>query len=82
MIGAMIDGDDGYAPTTRRRRIAVLLLAIATALLIVWALLTRPGHVALPRPSAPPCTAGQTKNCVGGQIDVVVVPRAASAASR
>lgn len=77
----MTDGDGSHPPTTRRR-FFILLLAIATALLIVWALLTRPGHVALPRANALPCSAGQTKNCVGGQLDVVVVPRAETAASK
>jgi hypothetical protein len=73
--------DDRYQPTSAGRRILILMLAVATALVIAWALLTRPGHVAKPRPDAPPCARGQTQNCVGGQIDVVVVPGAEQAAS-
>jgi hypothetical protein len=75
MIGAMTRHDDGYQPTSARRRLLILLLAVATALVIAWALLTRPGHVPQPRPNAPPCKQGQTLSCVGGQIDVIVVPR-------
>jgi hypothetical protein len=84
MIGAMTDrtdGDDRYQPTSARWRILILVLAVATTLFIVWALTTRPGHVPLPRPNAPPCTQGQTQNCVGGQIDVIVMPRTEPAAS-
>jgi hypothetical protein len=83
MIGAMThrNNDDSYPPTSWRRRFLILVLAVTTALGIAWALLTRPGHVAKPRPNAPPCTQGQTQNCAGGQLDVVVVPHAEPAPS-
>lgn len=82
MIGAMTDHDhDSYRPTSAWRRLLILVLAVGMALFIVWALLTRPGHVPKPRPNAPPCATGQTQNCVGGQIDVIVAPRAEPAAS-
>jgi hypothetical protein len=87
MIGAMTDRNDDdnrYQPASAWRRILILVLAVVTTLVIVWALVTRPGHVPhvpLPRPNAPPCSAGQTQHCVGGQLDVLVLPRAAAAAS-
>jgi hypothetical protein len=84
MIGAMTDrtdGDDRYQPTSARWRVFIVVLAVATTLVIVWALITRPGHVPLPRPNAPSCKQGQTQNCVGGQIDVIVMPRTEPAAS-
>ena len=77
----MINSDGSYPPTSVRRRLFTLALAVATALVIVWALLERPGYVPKPRPNAPPCATGQTQNCVGGQLDVVVLPRVEPAAS-
>jgi hypothetical protein len=66
-----------------RRRLLILLLAIATAITVALLLLYPPGGVQRKRPpagaDAPRCAAGQSRDCVGGQADVIVVPPPASA---
>jgi hypothetical protein len=67
-----------------RRRVLIFVLAVATAATIVWLLLNRPGDPKRDMPRVVrervPCAAGQSRDCVGGKADVIVVP--ASAASR
>ncbi len=76
--------DARYRPLSGRRRLLILLLAIATAVTIFWLLLYRPGGVKATRVRVLPavCAPGQTTGCIGGQSDVIVLPPqvAASAA--
>lgn len=76
---------DSYQPIPRRRRWLILVLAITTALTIVWMMLERVGAPPLKRvatpDAAPPCAVGQTTGCVGGTASVIMVAPA-SAASR
>ncbi len=76
--------DEPYRPVKGRRRLLIALLAVATALTVVWSLLERPGGVQWkPRPPPPdraPCAQGQTSDCVGGKADVIMMsPMAAPA---
>lgn len=73
-----------YRPLSRRRKLLIVALAVATAFTVVSLLLDPPGGVRrqhLQRVDRPPCTDGQTENCVGGKADVIVVPGAASSAT-
>jgi hypothetical protein len=79
--------DDDLPALPLRRRLLIIVLAIVTAVTIVLLLLNRPGDPkrGMPRavPEAPRCGPGQSRDCVGGKADVIVVPAsAASAASR
>lgn len=84
------DSDDQAPRLPWRRRLLIVGLAIATAFTVVQLLLDPPGGVKR-RPPPPPadaarCEPGQTRGCVGGQADLIVVAPpanpAASAASR
>ncbi len=70
-----------YRPLPGRRRLLILLLAIATAVTIFWLLLYRPGGVRATRVRLLPtlCTPGQTTGCIGGQSDVIALPAASAA---
>jgi len=76
-----------YQPLTRRRRLLLLGVAVATAVLVLW-LMLRPQlrlmEAKRTPPTAPavPCGAQQTEGCVGGTMGVIVPPAAASGASR
>ncbi len=71
--------EDDYRPVSRRRRLLIALLAIATAVTIVMSLVSPPAgsrgpHAASQAPDAPACGPGQTTDCVGGRADVFLVP--------
>ncbi len=71
-----------FPPLSRRRKLLIVGLAIATAFTVVSLLLDPPGGVRrqhIQRVDRPACAASQTDNCVGGQTDVIVVPSAATA---
>ena len=75
---------ENYPAFTGRRKLLILALGVATAVTVLWAVLERPGGLKGPKaqPAGPPlCSTGQTRDCVGGQVDVIVAP-AASAAAR
>lgn len=78
-------GDDDapqYRPISARRRVLIVLLAIATAVTVVLMLLDPPGGVQRTRPvpaAQQPCAPGQTENCVGGKADVIVTTPASAA---
>ena len=64
-----------------RRRALIVLLAVATAITVVWAMLERPGgiqHPVRPPPAdAARCALGQTQGCVGGRADIILLPQPA-----
>ena len=77
----MKDHDD-YRPTSARRKLLILLLAVATAVTLILTLLKRPAgamdavHIS-PKagiPDAARCDEGNSHQCVGGKADVIVVP--------
>lgn len=73
---------DSYRPTTRRQRLRIAAVTVATVVALWMLLLLRPGaHVrqfpesAAAAASAPrPCAPGQTQGCVGGQANVMLLP--------
>jgi hypothetical protein len=78
--------DDDYPRPPLRRRLLVLLLAVATASTIVWLLLTRPGdpkHEALraarERSAQAASAASSDAPGVGGKAEVMLLPSGASA---
>jgi hypothetical protein len=81
------DGDTGsndFVPTSGRRRGLFALAALATSATIGGAMMVP--HAAYVRAAQalglaepPPCAPGQLRGCVGGLMDVVVVPAPAAA---
>lgn len=72
-----------FPSTTRRRRLLMLALAVATAGAVLYGVLERPGGLHGPKaaPAGPPlCSSGQTRDCVGGQVDVIQAPPASAGA--
>ena len=61
-----------------RRRLLIVLLAVGTAITVVLTLLAPPGGVKRKAPLPPAdmarCVAGQVRDCVGGQADVIMAP--------
>jgi hypothetical protein len=72
-----------FPPTPWRRRLLILLLAVGTALTIAVLMLVPPGGIRrklpLPPPDAARCAQGQTQDCVGGTVQVIVAPAASAA---
>jgi len=80
----MSDDPDQYRPTTRRQRLKIIAVTVATVVALWMLLLFRPGaHVrTFPDTPRPACQPGQTTDCVGGQANVTLIAApAASAAS-
>ena len=77
--------DEEYRPLSLRRRVLIVVLAISTAITLMWMLSERPGGPQWkgkpPRADAPRCASGQTRDCVGGQADVIAVPPVSGSAS-
>lgn len=78
-----------YRPTSRRQRLVIIAITVATVVALWMLLLLRPGFQTRPIPGTPlaPCPPGQTSGCVGGKADVLLIPTAppsaaASAAGR
>jgi hypothetical protein len=73
--------DDDLPTLPLRRRLLIVVLAIVTAATIVLLLLDRPGDpkrgMTRVLRELPPCTAAQSRDCVGGKADVIVVPASA-----
>lgn len=70
-----------FPPLSRRRKLLIVGLAVATAFTVVNLLLDPPGgvrHQNIQRVDRPACTASQTDNCVGGQTHVIPVAPTAS----
>jgi hypothetical protein len=64
---------DPYRPVSRRRRLLIGLLAIATAITVVLTLLYPPGGIKRHRPAVPVCSDGQGEGCVGGRVEMINV---------
>lgn len=72
-----------YRPIPLRRRLLIVLLAVATAAFVTWAMTRKSGVVreAAKHPvDVPACAASQAAGCVGSMTSVIVP--AAPAASR
>lgn len=75
-----------FVPTSGRRRLLFAALALGTtgtlagAMLLPHATYVR-GLEALGLREPPPCQPGQLRGCVGGLMDVVVVPAAPAASA-
>jgi hypothetical protein len=73
---------DKYPAPTWKRRMLVLVLAVATAMFIVHMLTIPPAPV--PKELVPPirdkarCEAGQTQDCVGGTAVMILAPTTAA----
>lgn len=68
----------------KRTRVLIVLLAVATAGVVMWMVFDPQGRLArMNRPPAdrPPCTAERTTDCSGGKVDVFVVPAAPAAST-
>ena len=77
--------DEEYRPQSLRRRVLIVVLALSTAFTVLWMLSERPGGPKWkgkpPRADAPRCAAGQTRDCVGGQADVIMLSPSSGASS-
>lgn len=74
---------DRYRPLTGRRRLLILLLAVTTALTVMYSVLERPGAPEIHRVPAPEPArcAGEDTRCVGGRADIIPAPASPSPAS-
>ena len=75
------DADDSYRPVTARQRLWIVVLAMSVSFTVLWSLLERPGGLEGPKATVintivepPRCGPGQTAGCVGGMVEVIVVP--------
>jgi len=67
---------------SRRQQLAIALLAVGTAAGVLYAVMDVRGRVerlGRPPPDRTPCAAGQSEGCVGGRMDVIVMPPDAAA---
>ncbi len=70
-----------FRPTSARRRLLIVLLAVATAVFVIWSMTRKSGLVrnAARHPAdVAACAPGQTSGCVGSKTEVLAVPAAAS----
>lgn len=66
---------DRYRPTSRRQRLIIIAVTVATVVALWMLLLFRPGwHVRKFPDSVKRCEPGQTTGCVGGKADVMLIP--------
>jgi hypothetical protein len=76
-----------YRPVSRRRRLLIVLLALAVAATVLLQILGRRDAIhshplLLPLPAdVAACKDGKTTGCVGGMATVITAPSAGSAAS-
>lgn len=76
-----------YRPLSGRRRLLVAVLAVVTALWVVWLMLQpqlRKMRAEAARKGADvqACSGRQTQGCVGGTMAVIVAPAAPGSAPR
>jgi hypothetical protein len=79
---------DPYRPTSRRQKLVIVAVTVATVVGL-WVLLLMRSHVEpIPGSQRGRCLPNQTSGCVGGKADITVLPAStpdrapASAASR
>ena len=66
---------DRYRPTSRRQRLIIIAVTVATVVGLWMLLIYRPGwHVRKFPDNAKRCEKGQTTGCVGGKADVMLIP--------
>lgn len=66
---------DRYRPTSRRQRLVIIAVTVATVVALWMLLLLRPGWHQRKFPDhAKLCEKGQTTGCVGGRADVMLIP--------
>lgn len=66
---------DSYRPTSRRQRLVIIAVTVATVVGLWMLLLLRPGwHMRKFPDNAKRCEPGQTTGCVGGKADVMLIP--------
>jgi len=63
-----------YRPTSRRQRLIIVAVTVATVVTLWMVLLLRPGWHVRTFPDAPNCTKHQVPGCVGGKADVMLIP--------
>ena len=75
---------DPYRPVSRKRRLLIVVLAIATAAFVVYSMTRKSGvvrnavrHAA----DVPACAPGQTEGCVGSMTSVITRPASAAASN-
>ncbi|MBU6260933.1 MAG: hypothetical protein KGL18_19575 [Burkholderiales bacterium] len=67
-----------YRPVSPRRRLLIVLLAVATAGAGILTMLERRGQILRNRPSVPVCKSGQRVGCVGGMAELIMAPAASA----
>jgi hypothetical protein len=74
--------DDQYQPTSRRQRLKIVAVTVATVVGLWMLLLFRPGgHPrTYPPATAVACSPGQATGCVGGRAEVSLISAAPPAA--
>lgn len=77
-----------FRPINRRRRVLIALLAVATAVFVVWAMTRKSGLVqnaaknaALHPADVAACSKGQTAGCVGSMTSVIAAPAVPASAA-
>lgn len=78
----MRDDFEEYRPVKGRKKLLVVVLAVATAIGVLLMMIYRVGAPDLPRhaPSGPQrCVGQQTADCIGGKVEVIAPAPAASA---
>lgn len=64
-----------FRPTSRRRRLLIVLLAVATAATVGWLMTRRSGlvrYVQQHPADVAACAPGQSSGCVGSMTEVIV----------
>jgi hypothetical protein len=79
-----MDEPEPYRPINKRRRLLIAMLAVATAVVVMFMMTRKAGLVRnahLHPADVAACTADQTEGCVGSATTVIAMPPA-EAASR
>ena len=73
-----------FRPTSRRRRVLIVLMALVMGVAVMWSMTRKWGLVrsVLQHPAdVAACTDGQTSGCVGSKTQVLALPPPAPAAA-
>jgi len=65
-----------YHPTSRRQRLIIVAVTVATVVVLWLLLIYHPGGKPRVWPEPKRCAPGQTEGCVGGKADVLLLPAA------